>query len=121
MLLEHPDPDVREEALRVLFILWKAKDLHRRAVDALLHDEDPDVRAAAGYAVAASSSPLTRREDIATLVATVRNTEEAPFVRASAYDGLLILHERNSFPDMRRAFRPERDVDWSWIERLAQD
>lgn len=117
-LVEHADPDVREEALRVLCVLWKAPELHERALEALLHDPEPEVRAAASYAVAATSLPESRKGDVKAFLEVLYNERQPAFVRGTAYDGLLILYQRPKFPTMQREFRPKDDVDWDWVRAV---
>lgn len=117
-LASHAESDIRQEALRVLFVLWKVRDLHSLAVDVLLHDSDPEVRAAASYGLASISSRQTRNEDVRLLLRMLEDEEQPEFVRRTVYDGLLILFHRPAFPTMQREFLPMVDVDWSWIESI---
>ena len=118
-LLAHDDSDVREEAVRILGVLWKVHDAHARLLDTLLYDPEAEVRGAASYAVVATSLPETRKRDVEALLGIVRDETQPPFVRGAAYDGLLILHQRRQFPKMTREFQPQKDVDWNWVASIA--
>jgi hypothetical protein len=118
-LLEHSDPDVRQEAIRILFMLWKARELHEFALAAFLHDAEPEVRASASYAVTASSSSATHQRDVNAFLSVLLDERQPTFVRGTAYDALLILHKRPHFPSMLREFEPSTDVDWVWISTLG--
>lgn len=117
-LLDHDDAEVRQEALRVLGVLWKSQHVHGRVMDKMLSDDDPEVRAAASYAVAATSSKESLAADIQALLKVVEDEKQPPFVRGTAYDALLILHRRNAFPTKQREFEPEADIDWEWLRTV---
>jgi HEAT repeats len=119
-LLSHQDPDVREEAVRILGILWKAREAHAGLLNAMLHDPEPEVRGAASYAVVATSSSSSRKNDVNALLAILRDDTQPTFVRGTAYDGLLILHQRRQFPSMTKEFQPTRDIDWDWIAAVEK-
>lgn len=118
-LLEHDDPDVRAEAVRILIRRWK--DIHARPTACKLLEGDPDeeVREAAAYAIAATSNAESRETDTLALLSRVKDPAESPRVRAAAYDGLLIIYRRPNFPTKRRAFNPDTDIDWEWVNTLA--
>jgi hypothetical protein len=117
-LLTHDDPDVREEAVRIIGVLWKVREAHARLLNAMLRDPDAEVRGAASYAVVATTSPDSRQGDVLALLGIVRDGTQPAFVRGTAYDGLLILHHRRQFPSTAREFQPQTDVDWDWIESI---
>lgn len=53
-----------------------------------------------------TSSPQTRLADVRALLQVLENDHQPACVRGTAYDGLLILHQRPRFPSMEREFRP---------------
>jgi HEAT repeat protein len=120
-LLEHEDPDVREEALRLLLVRWKVRGLHHYGLQALTNDPTPEIRALAAYGVAATSSETSRMQDVTVLKSVVTNDDESHHVRGAAYDALLIIFRRPAFATKRRAFDAARDVDWTWVEALPTD
>ena len=75
----------------------------------------------AAYGVAATSRPETLQEDVGALLEVLLDEARPREVRGAAYDALLILHRRTSFPSKRRSFEPERDVDWDWITELKRE
>ena len=119
-LLDHTDPYIREEAIRILVTRWKLERYRDWAADMLVHDEAPDVRGAAAYALAAVATPTTSAEHTELLLDALQNTDEEPNVRGAAYDALLILHRNPAFPTKKRDFDPDLDVDWQWIESLSR-
>lgn len=114
-LLSHPEPDVRSAALSAVFVLWHLDDRRGRATEMLRTDRHAEVRASAAYAVAATSSESTRREDAMMLLRALENTNEDREVRRAAYEGLLLLFGRPDFPDAISEFDPSAHVDWDWI------
>ncbi|HYW13390.1 MAG TPA: HEAT repeat domain-containing protein [Longimicrobium sp.] len=125
-LCDHSDPDVREEALRILATRWKDAEGRRIAVVALQADPAANVQSAAAIAVAVTSDPSTCADDTRVLLAVLRNAGIDPDVRGAAYDALVILHRRGAgsgiwpFPTKQRPFDPDRDVDWQWIGELER-
>lgn len=119
-LLDHEDPDVREEALRVLVTRWKDRSFRGKAVGALQYDPDDAVRSAAAFAVASSSTDDDRDHDTRLLVEIVVDQKESLDVRGAAYDALLILHRNPRFPTKKRDFDPIQDIDWKWIDTLRE-
>jgi HEAT repeat protein len=117
-LLDHGDADVRQEAMRTLFVGWKAHGWRDRAISALTADESPEVRRTAAYGVAATTSDATRSRDTQQLLAVLENADEGLSVRGAAYDALLILYRKPAFPSLKRTFDPDRDVDWAWVRSL---
>ena len=125
-LCDHADPDVREEALRILATRWKDPEGRRIAIAALGADPAANVRSAAAIAVAVTSDPSTCADDTRVMLAVLRNTGIDPDVRGAAYDALVILHRRGAgsgiwpFPTKQRPFDGDRDVDWKWIRELER-
>lgn len=125
-LCDHPDPDVREEALRILATRWKAPEGRSRAIAALDGDTAHTVRSAAAIALAATSDAPTRADDTRRLLAILHDTGMDPDVRGAAYDALVILHRKGAasgkwpFPTKRRAFDPNQDVDWNWVTEIER-
>jgi HEAT repeat protein len=118
-LLDHCDPYVREEAIRILITRWKLEKYRDRAAEMLVSDEAPDVRGAAAYALGSVASNATRAEHTRLLLDTLRNRDEEPNVRGAAYDALLILHRNPAFPTKKREFDPHLDVNWQWVDSLS--
>ncbi len=118
-LVDHTDEDIREEALRRLFVVWKNHVRREHAVEALATDESSGVRAVAAYALAATATDGTKERDVHTLANTLENEGEDVTVRAAAYDALLILHRKPEFPTKRRPFDPQTDIDWNWVRSLT--
>jgi HEAT repeat protein len=119
-LADHHDPDVREEALRIAAVLWKDAAVRPNVVTALRTDSEAAVRSTAAYGLAALSRPETRSQDLRLLLEIVVDEDQDVSVRMSAYDGLLILHRRPSFPSLDRDANPRTDIDWSWIAELQK-
>lgn len=119
-LLDHHDPDIREEALRVLLTRWKSRDAREHAVAAVQGDPAPQVRCAAATAIAATALPETRAHDTELLLSIVLDESENTEVRGAAYEALLIMYRERGFPPGERAFVPSTDVDWVWIRSLPQ-
>lgn len=117
-LLSHDDPDIREEALRILVTRWKDAAYRHKTAQMLISDPAPTVRGAAAYALTAISDEFTKSEHTALLLNTLLDESEEPNVRGAAYDALLILHRRQAFPTKQREFDPELDVDWAWVRSL---
>lgn len=118
-LLEHQDADVRAEVVRILVRRWKDDIARPIAFQLLEEDPDDEVREAAAYAIAATSNSESREADTLALLSRVKDPAESPRARAAAYDGLLIIHRRASFPTKRRAFDAKADIDWDWIATLS--
>jgi HEAT repeat protein len=118
-LLDHPDPYIREEAVRILVTRWKEETYRGRAAEMLISDEAPDVRGAAAYALAAVANDATRIEDTKLLCGVLLNSHEEPNVRGAAYDALLIMYRNPAFPTKMRDFDPDLDVDWQWVRLLG--
>jgi hypothetical protein len=119
-LCHHRDPDVREEALRLLTVKWRDVGAHSEALDALREDPSDGVRANAAYGVAATVTDATRREGVNRLLHVLLDEQEDLEVRAAAYDGLLLIYGRPNFPSMKRDFDPAADVQWDWIREIQQ-
>jgi hypothetical protein len=119
-LLDHDDADIREEALRRLFVGWKDHRRRARAVQALRSDEAPEVRSVAAYAIAATSLDSTWDEDVNQLIAVLEDESEEPAVRSAVYDALLILARNPDFPTKKREFDPRKDVDWDWVNDMRR-
>ena len=119
-LIDHSDEDIREEAMRRLFVVWKDPLRREHVVEALSADESSGVRAVAAYALAATAIDETKERDVHALIQALKNDDEDPAVRAAAYDALLILHRNREFPTRRRTFDPKSDVDWSWVRSLVR-
>jgi HEAT repeat protein len=118
LLLEHEDADVRDEAARALFVAGKNTEHRTHAVELLRHDPEVAVRCTAAYGVASTSTPATRQADVELLAGVVRDDNEHVEARRSAYEALLILFRRPTFPAMNRPFNPGQDVDWKWLAGL---
>ena len=52
------------------------------------------------------------------LLRALRNEHEQNEVRRAAYESLLLLYEREDFPDSLVEFDPAEDVDWLWIKQV---
>lgn len=124
-LTEHEDPDLREEALRILGTRWKDPGARPRILAVIRDDPAPEVRSAALIALAACASEGTRITDTRLLVGRLADEGEDTGVRGAAYDALIILYRKKAkdgswpFPTARRAFDPLRDVDWDWVRSLG--
>jgi hypothetical protein len=122
LLIQHGEPDVRSESLRVGLVQWKEREYRGAAMAALFRDPDADVRCTAAFGIAAVSSTESRREDQRVLLSIVFDGEEDDIVRLSAYDALLLIHKRPSFPPANRDPSLAVDLDWQWLNALkAQD
>jgi HEAT repeat protein len=125
-LLDHADPDIREEALRVLATRWKDESARLRALDMLRTDPSPMVRSAAAFAIGGTSTSETRSCDTRLLLSVLRDTSQPMDVRSAAYDALIIAHRKGAgeggwpFPNHRSEFDPVRSVDWEWLRSLEE-
>jgi hypothetical protein len=117
-LLGHDDPDIREESLRILVTRWKDAEYRNRAAEMLFSDAAPNVRSAAAYALASIANESMRSSHTLFLVKSLLDEGEEPNVRGAAYDALLILHRMPAFPTKKRDFRPDIDIDRSWVNSL---
>ncbi len=117
-LVDHEDPDVREEAVRKIYVHWTDVPSRSKAVDALRFDPSPGVRRVAAFGVAATASDTTQGEDTRVLLQTFLNESEEIDVRGAAYEALLLLHKRREFPPVKREIDLDRDVDWNWVSVL---
>jgi HEAT repeat protein len=124
-LTEHEDPDLREEALRILGTRWKDPGVRPRILAVIGDDPAPEVRSAALIALAACASDATRITDTRLLVRRLADEGEHTGVRGAAYDALIIMYRKKGkddgwpFPTARCAFDPVRDVDWDWVRSLG--
>src|SRR5690554_5837694 len=59
-LLGHSDPDVREEALRVLGVRWKDRSICDTTLTLMTTDPEDAVRATAAFALAATTDRSNR-------------------------------------------------------------
>lgn len=116
-LLSHHEPDVRVAALGVLFVEWKDSTHRSLAIDLLEHDANDEVRAAAAYAVAGTTTEETQRGDTRLFVSALE-ADASSEVQRAAYEGLLIMFRRPDFPDALADFDSEKAVDWAWIEEV---
>lgn len=125
-LLDHADPDIREEAIRVLATRWKDESARLRAFDMLRTDPAPRVRSAAAIAVGATSTSASRDHDTRLLLSVLRDESQPMDVRRAAYDALIIAHRKGAgeggwpFPSHRSEFDPVRSVDWEWLRSLEE-
>ena len=117
-LLEHDDPDVRGEALRILVTRWKDHAFRGNAAQTLRFDPDPEVRAAAAFALASVSADGDRLEDTQLLLEMLHDEAQEATVRGAAYDALLVLYRKPEFPTKKRDFDASLDVDWAWVKAL---
>lgn len=117
-LLDHEDEDIRQEALRLLLVQWKAHQLHSEGLRLLRRDPSEDVRGTAAYGIASICADDRRPDDVRTLLEILLDESEAVHVRGAAYDALLIIHRRTTFPPMSRDLDPASDVDWEWVKTL---
>lgn len=117
ILLDHSDPNVREEALSLLFVKWEARQYRKRLAHMVLNDEDANVRARAAGALALMSNSTTRRDDIATLRDVVLDGHEEEHVRKASYEGLLELTGRHGMLDDDVDL--DEDIDLDWVRALT--
>ncbi len=118
-LLEHPEPDVRSQAVDVAFVRWKQPGYRSLIVSMLLNDPHAVVRARAAIGLAATRVEENRKVDIALLLRVLENSHEDSEVRRAAYEALMICTGRLDFPDTGADFNPDRDVDWDWVRELG--
>lgn len=117
-LLEHEDPDIREEAIRILVTRWKDYSFRAHTVNALRFDADVAVRSAAAFGVASVSTEKNQAEDTRFLLAILLDESQPKNLRGAVYDALLIIYRNPAFPTKRRDFDAAQDVDWEWIGTL---
>ena len=118
-LLAHEDADIREEAMRALFVRGISVAFRSRAIASLGTDPTPEVRAVSAYALAATSSTLTLDEDTARLVGVLERADEDAHVRATAYDCLLLIDRRPQVSFGPGEFDAARDADWGWTRQVS--
>lgn len=124
-LTAHPDEDVREESIRMLFTRWKLYAHERLLLECMHSDPSPLVRSASVIGFASLGTVETRRERTVILLEIFLSREQPLVVREAAYDGLVILWRKQSegkwpFRLPAREFDLEKDVDWAWIETLGK-
>lgn len=117
-LLDHSDPDIREEAIRILSVQWKLQEYRDAVLNALRHDPQSAVRGQAAIGLSAVTTEVSRREDTEVLLDIVCDDSEELELRRAAYVGLLILYRKKRFPPANRPFEPDEHVDWIWIRKL---
>lgn len=118
-LLDHEDPDIREEAVRRLIVQWKDAELRPTAIEILQFDEEPAVRRTAVYGLAALSKGSTQGEDTQMLLSILFDEAGEPDLRRAAYEALMMIHGRSDIPPVNREIDLVDDVDWTWIRSLA--
>ena len=125
-LLDHRDPDIREEAIRVLATRWKDESARLRAFDMLRTDPAPMVRSAAAFAIGGTSTSASRDHDTRLLLSALRDESQPMDVRGAAYDARIIAHRKGAgeggwpFPSHRSEFDPIRSVDWEWLKLVEE-
>jgi hypothetical protein len=117
-LLAHPEPDVRSAAVSAVFVQWRLDEYRDQAIRMFESDRHAEVRAAAAYAISATSGEDTRRADAFLLLGAIENGKEDTEVRRAAYVALMLLFRRADFPDTVEDFVPEERIDWAWINEL---
>jgi predicted Zn-dependent protease len=117
-LTKHDDADVRVHAIRRLFVHLKDMQFRADALSYFRADPHPEARRAAAFGIAATSTPETRRPDVEVLLQGLRDNDEQDWVRAAAYEALLLIHGRTDFPAANRDICLETDLDWEWINSM---
>jgi hypothetical protein len=88
-LLDHPDSSIREIAVRVLTFHWDISKHRDKLIHLLRHDPDYEVKsftaAGLGFVFRNSHDPVVSQA----LIKTVRDRDEDPYMRESAYNALL--------------------------------
>lgn len=119
-LVDHADSDIREEAIRKLYVSWDDRDTRDEVVRLFASDPVPEVRRTAAFGVAGTSTDRTRRDDTKVLLKTLHDPAEGLAVRGSAYEALLLMYHRAGFPPVKREIDLKDDVDWTWIRELER-
>lgn len=120
-LLDHEDPDVREEAARHVFVRWHAAGQRSKAVRMALYDPANSVRTTAVFGIAALSGATSLAEDTEILIGLLRDPKNDTELRRAAYESLLLIHGHRRMPPVNRSLDLERDVDWNWISALEDE
>lgn len=119
-LTTHHVATVREEALGLLLVIWRDVRYRPLAARAMLEDDDAGVRGRAALGLGAASTARTRSEDIRLLLRMLRDDNEEADTRRAAYEGLLILCGRKTFPSYLTPFDARRDTDPEFISELER-
>lgn len=122
-LVEHPNEEVRHEALRVLCLQWQIPGYHDLAVRLLQLDPSEDVQCIAAFATVATSTADTLDRDVRVLLEALDRGLDAPELARAAYASLLLLLKRQDAetPDAVADFDPDTDVDWVWVASVRAD
>jgi HEAT repeat protein len=116
-LLDHEDAIVREEAMGLLFVKWGDTSLRERLMELIRSDPDFGVRSQAALALAATSRPQSKSDDVQLLRSIVLNRSEDPNVRVTAYEALYQM-VNGKFISLDDDTDIDEDVDLDWL-RMA--
>lgn len=119
-LCTHSDPDVREEAVRKLFVEGKDMTGRDQVTAAFQTDPAANVRSTAAYGIAATSDPASRAADARLLLSILFDTMVEGEVRNAVYEALLIMHRKRDFPSLKRGVVKDSDIDWDWAKGLRE-
>jgi len=114
-LVKHDDDDVREQAVRHLFVHLCDDERHEDVVRLLRADRSRNVRRAAAYGVMASSTVTTRAKDTTLLASVALDESEEELVRSAAYDSLLFLCGRADGVQHAKPLSLNEYMDYNWV------
>jgi len=116
-LLRHEDPNVREEAISLLFVKWADTSQRELLVNLVHSDPDFGVRARAAGAFAVVSNESTRQRDCEVLRAIVLDRGDDPTVRKASYEA--IHHILRGAPlSLDDDIDLDEDVDLDWLKQI---
>jgi len=117
--LKSEDPELRFVSLKVLTRYWHLDEYWETAREILEHDPDGDCRFRAAHALADLKRNTQDRQTLQVLARVVRNKQEEPVVRESAYAAMkAILHfdPREQFHTATLRFDLDKEADWEMVD-----
>lgn len=87
-LLTDPEPEIRENALKVLTLYWYLDAYWDKACDFLEHDPVASCRAEGAFALGALKRDTGDKKTLIPLAQVVKNEQEVDYVRKAAYKSM---------------------------------
>jgi hypothetical protein len=118
-LLKSEDAELRFVALKVLTRYWHLTEHWQTAREVLEHDPDVDCRFRAAHDLGNLKRNTQDRKTLRVLARVVRNEQENPIVRESAYAAMReVMHydPREHFHIASKGLDMAKEVDWKMVE-----